>query len=467
MKLTPIKVRGRGGRKQPWQPPNPERFRRKYLDGDEDEFDEETGVIPSQVDKNGVRRRRRVKTRKPAALIEQLPPEILERIFSMSENLNFPRSSLRIGYMLSARTFLMQLIVDAFSPTWDMWFGCPRKDIHSYRSYEKDGERMPGSPDFQTAILSSKWFSLSLILHAQQVWIRRHGSSSRPFIHTENWLMLGPTRMELDRDLISGPRPGEIQDYDMDDVRDVYSHHPHHRLHFDGHFFDDSGAPSSSQSYAKLDVETCFEADWSWFTTILNKFDPQGVIYSMENHALRTGYWDIHPATKIPNHLLANPVASWDSVKLLYWLVRGGATLSSEQTWELTKLGYECLMSHPDHPSTTITPSYTPHHSTLPTSRPYIPHANLPPDARRDDLDEDQEREQMSLIALRLFSILRVFGPNHWPHFLMIEKLEEISVERQTRTAYSDSQKPAWKLWLRAQSVLRHWMQQRGEEHED
>ncbi|KAL0466669.1 hypothetical protein QR685DRAFT_103019 [Neurospora intermedia] len=467
MKLTPIKVRGRRGRKQPWQPPNPERFRRKYLDDDEDEFNEETGVIPSQVDKNGARRRRRVKTRKPAALIEQLPPEILERIFSMSENLNFPRSSLRIGYMLSARTFLMQLIVDAFSPTWDMWFGCPRKDIQSYRGYEKDGERMPGNPDFQTAILSSKWFSLSLILHAQQVWIRRHGSVSRPFIHTENWLMLGPTRIELDRDLISGPRPGEIQDYDMDDVRDVYPHHPHHRLHFDGHFFDDSGAPSSSQSNTKLDVETCFEADWSWFTTILHKFDPQGVIYSLENHALRTGYWDIHPATKIPNHLLANPVASWDSVKLLYWLVRGGATLSSEQTWELTKLGYERLMSHPDHPSTTITSSYTPHHSTLPTSRPYIPHANLPPDARRDDLDEDQEREQMSLIALRLFSILRVFGPNHWPHFLMIEKLEEISVERQTRTAYSDSQKPAWKLWLRAQSVLRHWMQQRGEEHED
>lgn len=155
MKLTPIKIRGRHGRKQPWQPPNPERFKRKHLDGDDgdEEFDEETGVIPSQVDQNGVRRRRRVKTRKPAAPIEQLPPEILERIFSMSENLNFPRSSLRIGYMLSARTFLLQLIVDAFSPTWDMWFGCPRKDIQSYRGYEKDDERMPGNPDFQVSLL--------------------------------------------------------------------------------------------------------------------------------------------------------------------------------------------------------------------------------------------------------------------------------------------------------------------------
>ncbi|KAK1783769.1 hypothetical protein QBC45DRAFT_447315 [Copromyces sp. CBS 386.78] len=439
MKLTPIKIRGRHGRKQPWQPPNPERFKRKHLDGDGDEdeqFDEQNGVIPSQVDQNGVRRRRRVKTRKPAAPIEQLPPEILERIFSMSENLNFPRSSLRIGYMLSARTFLLQLIVDAFSPTWDMWFGCPRKDIQSYRGYEKDGERMPGNPDFQTAILTSKWLTLSLILHAQQVWIRRQNGSSasqRPFFHTENWLMLGRTeRMELDLDLISGPRPGEIQDYNMDDIQDNYPHRPHHRLHLDGDYFD------------KLDMETCFQADWDWFTLILNKFDPHGVRYSMENRALRTGYWDIHPATKIPNHLLANPVASWDSVKLLYWLVRGGATLSSEQNWELTKLGYERLMSHPDRVSAS-----TPH---------------VPPKPSSEESFQEYERERMSLVALRLFSILRVFGPNHWPDFLMIEKLEEISRERQTRTEYSDSQKPGYELWKCAQWVLRHWVQQRGEE---
>lgn len=152
MKLTPIKIRGRRGRKQPWQPPNPERFKRPHPDGDDEEFNGETGIVPSQVDQHGVRRRRRVKTRKPAAPIEQLPPEILERIFSMSENLNFPRSSLRIGYILSARTFLLQLIVDAFAPTWDMWFGCPKKDIQTYRGYEKDDERMPGNPEFQVSM---------------------------------------------------------------------------------------------------------------------------------------------------------------------------------------------------------------------------------------------------------------------------------------------------------------------------
>lgn len=449
MKLTPIKIRGRRGRKQPWQPPNPERFKRKHHDSEEDEFNEETDVIPSQVDKNGVRRRRRVKTRKPAALIEQLPPEILERIFSMSENLNFPRSSLRIGYMLSARTFLLQLIVDAFSPTWDMWFGCPRKDIQSYRGYEKDGERMGGNSGYQTSILSSKWFTLSLLLHAQQVWIRRqqNGPDPRFFIHTENWLMVGPTRIELDHDLLISD-PGLNQN--------KYPHHPHHRLHFGGDFFYDfdntnSSGPSSqseSQSNGKLDMETCFEADWSWFTTILPRLDPMGVHYGIENRIIRTGYWDIHPMTKIPNRLLANPVREgWESVKLLYWLVRGGATLGGDQTWELTKLGYDALMTHPDHLSS-------------PSSSE----------------EEDQaEKEQQSLTALRLFSILGIFNSTHWPHFLIVEKLEQISLERQRRvnatfSFYADSDSHSqtinrgYELWKCAQRVFRYWVQQRGEE---
>ncbi|KAK3389018.1 hypothetical protein B0T20DRAFT_91866 [Sordaria brevicollis] len=456
MKLTPIKIRGRG-RKQPWQPPNPERFKRKHHD-EGDEHGEETGVVPSQVDKNGVKRRRRVKTRKPAALIEQLPPEILERIFSMSENLNFPRSSLRIGYMLSARTFLLQLIVDAFSHTWDLWFGCPRKDVISYRGYEKDGERMGGNAEFQTSIISSKWFTFSLLLHAQQVWIRRQQQNglSRPFIHTENWLMIGPTRVELDHDLlIAGEDSGLNQQN--------YPHHPHHRLHFGGDWFSDTDAdspdpPSSSQSN-KLDVEACFEADWSWFTTILPQFDPFGIYYGLENREKRTGYWDINPDTKIPNHLLANPVRQgWESVKFLYWLVRGGATLGGEQTWELTKLGYERLMSHPDHP----------------------PSSSHNPSQQHDHSQE--ERELQSLTCLRLFSILGIFDSSHWPHFLITEKLEQISAERKRRRRLLSSQlqsqsqsqsqhssqgsQAGYELWKCAQGVLRYWVQQRDEEGE-
>lgn len=161
----------------------------------------------------------------------------------------------------------------------------------------------------------------------------------RPFIHTENWLMIGPTRIELDHDLLISGDPGLNQHN--------YPHHPHHRLHFGGDFFSnaDSPDPSSSQSN-RLNVETCFEADWSWFTTILPQFDPYGFHYGFERHALRTGYWDINPDTKIPNHLLANPVREgWQSVKLLYWLVRGGATLGGEQTWEVSSCFLEAFLA--------------------------------------------------------------------------------------------------------------------------
>lgn len=101
-------------------------------------------------------------------------------------------------------------------------------------------------------------------------------------------------------------------------------------------------------------------------------------------------------------------------------------------------------MSHPDGPS-----------------KPYIPPNPQSPEEERS---QEYEREQMSLAVLRLFSTLRVFCPGHWPTYLMMEKMEEVSRERQTRTKYSDSQKPGYELWKCAQMVLRHWMMQRYEE---
>jgi hypothetical protein len=92
--------------------------------------------------------------RKPAALIESFPLEILERIFHFSQNLNFPRSSLRIGRSLSPRSFLLELIVSAFGPTWDVWFGCARGlltigSLQSYSGYRTDELRIGGDPDVQ------------------------------------------------------------------------------------------------------------------------------------------------------------------------------------------------------------------------------------------------------------------------------------------------------------------------------
>jgi len=148
MTLTPIHVRGtrgKGRNKKTWHPPDPQKLKerkrqRKDRDGDD---------AAAQGRATGAKRILRERVRSPPALIERLPVEILERIFLLSENLGFPRSSHRIGYSLSRPSFRTALIVAAFGPTWDMWFGCPRPLIQSYHGYLEDHDHVGGNPKFQ------------------------------------------------------------------------------------------------------------------------------------------------------------------------------------------------------------------------------------------------------------------------------------------------------------------------------
>ncbi|KAK3335720.1 hypothetical protein B0T19DRAFT_407277 [Cercophora scortea] len=345
MKFTPIKVRGKkGARKQAWKPPNPEQFKRKRAQEEEDDEMEE-GQENNNESHQPQRRRRRVKTKKPAALIEQLPVEILERIFLMSENLNFPRSSLRIGYFLSHASFLSELIVDAFTPTWDLWFGCPKWQIQSYHGYAEDHARIGGNPNFQTTVLACRWMNISLILNAQQIWYRRHGRG-RCFEHREDWLSGGDGCVEDDEPPPVGP-------------------------HVVGEGGFDHGR----------NVMDCFEADWGSFRNMeLDFYLLFGYLEHREMH--KAGYFDMHPLTRIPSHLLTGTLLDLDKAKWLYWCVRGGAQLSPDQTWELTKRGYERIMAL-----------------------------------------EDAELAKQFLC---LFAILDVFGGKHWPQFLIDEKLDEV-----------------------------------------
>ncbi len=160
MKLTPVKIRGKGGRKKAWQPPKPSQLKRQR-DPSSDDDDDDTTTATTTIPGNGSnhdtkpeiqepkRRLKRVKKKSSIALIEQLPTEIIERIFLMSENLDLPRSSLRIGYLLSARPFLKELILAAFAPTWDVWFGCDPLLVQSYTGWRTDGDRFGGNPKFQ------------------------------------------------------------------------------------------------------------------------------------------------------------------------------------------------------------------------------------------------------------------------------------------------------------------------------
>jgi hypothetical protein len=160
MKLTPIKVKGKAAPKKTWKPPRVQPARSAKRQRDEDDDVEEVGDSSSDGPRR--RRRQRFKAKKPAATIEQLPAEILERIILMSRNLNFLRSSLRIGYRFSSRVFLTELLEAAFAPTWDLWFGYDSIIVFSH--WEKNGvpdsAEVPGDPNFQVCCKSLLFFLL-------------------------------------------------------------------------------------------------------------------------------------------------------------------------------------------------------------------------------------------------------------------------------------------------------------------
>ncbi|SPQ19636.1 3e5d6244-29df-4a14-8489-43e67c1175c3 [Thermothielavioides terrestris] len=166
MKLTPIKIKGKAGPRKVWRPPNRQRVSHKRArEEDDDAPDERAGAPP----------RRRFKSKKPAAAVEELPTEILERIIFMSRNLNFLRSSLRLGYRFSSRSFLTELLEAAFAPTWDVWYGRRRHEVMPHQKDLLDPKRIPGDPDFQGAVLACPWVNVGLVLEAQQKWCRRNG----------------------------------------------------------------------------------------------------------------------------------------------------------------------------------------------------------------------------------------------------------------------------------------------------
>jgi hypothetical protein len=129
MKLTPINGRGKGPRNQGFRPPNPNK-RRKADDKDD-------GLT--------------VRRRSLAAPVEKLPTEVLQRIFLYSEEVGFPLASLRIGRLLSHRSFYVETVLEAFRPTWDLWLGVIKQGVESYYGWYEDYERFGGDPIFQVS----------------------------------------------------------------------------------------------------------------------------------------------------------------------------------------------------------------------------------------------------------------------------------------------------------------------------
>ncbi|KAL1882071.1 hypothetical protein VTK73DRAFT_2480 [Phialemonium thermophilum] len=283
MRLTPIKVRGRGPRKKGFIPPPPKQLPSKAIQN----ADDSTAI--------GLSAKRRRRGRKPPSLIEQVPLEILQHIFLLSGNLNLPRATPRLGYFLSSRSCLVELVFEAFAPTWDVWFGCTHTpgwvggQLQSYYGYSTDAERFGGDPELQSAVLTCHWARLSLLLDAQQIWVRRHG-----------------------------------------------------RHRYFEHLTFAAVPPDSSHGFGGLghltSVHDCFEHDWAAFlSSPTSASEPQTI------------YVGTHPHTQLPEDLITGTF-DWEGARHLFWLFCQGvaAPCGDGGWWEITKAAFERVMDLDD-----------------------------------------------------------------------------------------------------------------------
>lgn len=147
-KFTPLKVRGKKGASN--QPPKPTSTTKHRLESS----------LPEAAS-NPKRQRRTKPKRAGSTPIERLPLEVLEQIFLFSKNTNLPKSSPYIGRTLSERLTLLRLVVEAFGPTWDVWFGCVPGTVRSYDGWERDAKRFGGDPKFQVRYADVVLFCIS------------------------------------------------------------------------------------------------------------------------------------------------------------------------------------------------------------------------------------------------------------------------------------------------------------------
>ncbi|KAK4660527.1 hypothetical protein QC762_119770 [Podospora pseudocomata] len=383
--LTPIKVKGRG-RKPKWQPPNPAQLR-SLMEERRRKREEENGH--DNVDGISSRSSKRSKQSfPPKSRLESLPPEMLWPIAVRSQNLHLLRVSKFLRGLLSDRSFELEMAVAAFGPTWDMYFGRPRSTIGS----PPEPEQFPGDPKFQGNVLvarlmhDTRYMNVDFILKAQQVWCRQE-RTERHMEKAACILWKPPTQVQPKQE---GSEANE----------------------------DQRAEEKQELGYREREVEKIrerFDEDWQEFCDACPFNNTTKLEYEIGTNTQgpEGGYLDLHPLTPIPDRFLKGPF-DLESVKLLFWLVRGGARILPEHNWEATKHGFEQIMNM---------------------------------------------ESRLGIYVLILFDILGVFKKEHWPPFLLDEKMKWV---KETRRIEMSAQ--SWKYRL---SILAHRMFLSRQEQEE
>ncbi|ROW10569.1 hypothetical protein VMCG_01913 [Cytospora schulzeri] len=414
MKLTPIRVRGKRGQPKP--------VKKSKIQGKDD-----TEVYGQPEKKKRVKKYHGDDddTRVKRARLHQLPHEILERIFIASQNLCLPLVSRELYHMLSSDSIKYRLVGAAFGPTWDAYYGCDNFEVVSYDGWQSDAERIEGDPTFQSSVLACSWAKLPMLLTSFDVWIRQQ-SKGRAYFHIPE---LKQERLRM------VPQPGSLYE----------------RAYIDETAADDDGDnddPANSSSSTTMTMREKLAFDLVNFETLVSYSSsapnvPAGQIYIRDNpyrlRAMLGMHLEVHPGARVPGDLLAGPFESDDGdvgvgvekMERLFWLVRGGACLQEDQTWEVTREGFKQILrlikadvikseggdddheqkeegsdKEDDNTSTTISTTTT---------------------TNNNDTSMN-ERLELAARILALFNLLGVFDtPLHWPRYISQTSLAQVS----------------------------------------
>ncbi|CAJ2504230.1 Uu.00g116240.m01.CDS01 [Anthostomella pinea] len=289
MYLTPIRVRGK--RRRPGEP--------------------SAIHLPKRPKTKTQKKHRKPRAMRASYFEREVPLEVLERIFWFSENVNLPRCSPRFGRLLSGPSTLRETFIAAFGPTWDVWYGCVQdtkrnaRTVHSYTGWDHDSDRFGGNPVFQSALLEYPWANISFILDCFDLWVRRH-ARDRPFEHIKIW--------------------GNSESAD-----------------------DGATAESSDGTSKVREAKYYFLHDYHAFRQV-EEHETSATAAAYLQELAPASWIEVHRDTRIPDDLLTGP---WndEALQKLFWLVRAGARLSPEQTWEITQEGFQNAVSDTKPPT--------------------------------------------------------------------------------------------------------------------
>lgn len=319
MRFTPIKVRGKRG-----QPKVANHGKRPNTNAEEASNGDDQ--LATQV--------KRTKTHhKDKSELDKIPQELLDRIWAASENLALPFVNRELRNRLSNDSSRKIMVGAAFGPTWDAWYGLGNDEVQSYFGWVSDAGRIAGDPALQSAILAYSWATLPLLLESFEMWIRQH-ANGRPYFASA----------ALDGNGTEGLAGEEVR---------VILGNMKSKFQYDAWFF------ASNMAQTLL-------GHWNWSHSEM----------ALSCRALLGQHLEINPGALIPDDLLAGPffhnkddgneseknqeqergvegkqkdkkgpfAMGVEKFERLFWLVRGGARLQAEQTWETSYEGFQAIL---------------------------------------------------------------------------------------------------------------------------